>query len=323
MKSLPLIILALAGVAGVVLALAQSESPVSVEIRLWESVDDPRVNYISARPEGGSWRPFGTVHLPLDGGFSNDGRFRYRNITISVESNAERPEDCGPGPGRALAPAKVEVRIWEGVHEPAVNYMSARPEGGSWRPFGTVLLALRDGFSANGRYRYADFDVSVTAPDGWGQPVECEVPEPTMTPTATPSPTPTPTQTPTSTPTEAPTSTPARASTATAVSGTQSRSTLPSPTASPTAVAATEVPEETCETPPDLQASLDALVAEQARQRQELVAQQAAEMAELERAGGSPEEVASLQGSHAAALSAFDVNAAFDYIMASVRRCPA
>ena len=61
---------------------------VNIEIRVWESTSDPMLNYISARPEGGSWRVLGTI--PLGRGNASayeetsNGRFRYSDITLAV-----------------------------------------------------------------------------------------------------------------------------------------------------------------------------------------------------------------------------------------------
>ena len=61
---------------------------VNIEIRVWESTSDPTLNYISARPEGGSWRVLGTI--PLGRGDASayeetsNGRFRYSDITLAV-----------------------------------------------------------------------------------------------------------------------------------------------------------------------------------------------------------------------------------------------
>lgn len=93
--------------------------------------------------------------------------------------------------------ANVEVRVWEDVNDPERNYISARPEGGSWRTLGTIPLPLTDGVSSSGRFRYGDITLAVPLPTA----------EPTPTPTARPTPTPTARPTPTPTPTPAPTQT--------------------------------------------------------------------------------------------------------------------
>ena len=81
------ILIALAGALTITItafAFAQSSGTTNVEVRVWEDVNDPLRNYISARPEGGSWRTLGTIPLPLDDGISSSGRFRYGDITLAV-----------------------------------------------------------------------------------------------------------------------------------------------------------------------------------------------------------------------------------------------
>ena len=54
---------------------------VTVEVRVWQDVFNPRNLYISARASRGSWLTLGTVPLALDRG---DGRFRYSDIRIDA-----------------------------------------------------------------------------------------------------------------------------------------------------------------------------------------------------------------------------------------------
>ena len=148
--------------------MAQQGDTTDIHIRLWEGANDPAANYISVRPEGASWRDFSTVRVALDDGVSSNGRYRYGDVTVNVA-----PE----GPGGWQVP--VAIRVWERVSDPAVNYISVRPEGASWNDFGTVRVQL-DGVSSSGRYRFGDVTVNVTLPS----------PDPTPTPTPTPPPTP-------------------------------------------------------------------------------------------------------------------------------------
>ena len=78
----------------VVSVAAQSRVTKNVEIRVWESTADATNNFISARPEGGSWRTLGTIPIPLDGETST-GTFRYGDITLGVP--IELPEPEAPG----------------------------------------------------------------------------------------------------------------------------------------------------------------------------------------------------------------------------------
>ena len=99
------IIVALVAVIAVggAVAFAQSSRTANVEVRVWEDVNDPERNYISARPEGGSWRTLGTIPLPLTDGVSSSGRFRYGDITLAVplpEQAAAPTATPSPAPAR-------------------------------------------------------------------------------------------------------------------------------------------------------------------------------------------------------------------------------
>ncbi len=120
----------------------------NVEVRVWQRIGDPLSIAISARPEGGSWSTLGTIPLPLDGGVSSSGRYRYGDIAVAV-------------PLPVAEPATVEVRIWQRIASPLDIFISARPEGGSWDTIGTIPLPLDDGISRSGRYRYGDITVAV------------------------------------------------------------------------------------------------------------------------------------------------------------------
>ena len=63
----------------------------------------------------------------------------------------------------------IEVRVWESTSNPTSNYISARPEGGSWRTLGTIPLgeypASTYEWTSNGRFRYSDIRLLVPLPD--------------------------------------------------------------------------------------------------------------------------------------------------------------
>ena len=65
------------------LALVMGQQRATVEVRVWEDVNDPERNYISARAAGGSWRDLGTVSLDMSG-ISESGRYRYGDIELAV-----------------------------------------------------------------------------------------------------------------------------------------------------------------------------------------------------------------------------------------------
>ena len=138
-------ILALAAVVVALVATgvdAQSGATANVEVRVWQRVSDAQALYISARPEGGSWRTLGTI--PLGRGeasayrTTSNGRWRYSDIAI----------------------AGVGVRVWQRVSATRSLYISARPRGGSWATLGTIPLDM-SGRSSTGTFRYGDIAVRV------------------------------------------------------------------------------------------------------------------------------------------------------------------
>ena len=137
----------LVGVAVAGPAMAQGGgSAATVEVRVWQNVDDDRDLYVSARPAGGSWRALGTVPLALDGGVSDEGAYRYGDVALAL-----------PLPGGESM--NVQLRVWQNVDEGWRFSISARPAGGPWP--GTRSLLPDDGLSASGRYRYGDITLAL------------------------------------------------------------------------------------------------------------------------------------------------------------------
>ena len=161
------LLVVLAGLAGIIgITAADARNPVvTIEVRVWQDVNDERAVYVSARPEGGSWETLGTRSLPLDDGTSSSGRFRYGNIDVTV------PLEDG-------ATTDVAVRVWQDVNDERDVYLSARPEGGSWGTLGTLPLFLDD-TSSSGRFRYGDARLGVLTPRG--EPAWASIPVPPVT----------------------------------------------------------------------------------------------------------------------------------------------
>ena len=84
-----LLVAALAlSIAGVV---AQTQRTATVEVRVWEDVDDPTQHLVSHRPQGGEW----SVAQPLPelyDGFVQGGRYRFRDAFV----NATVPQPLPP-----------------------------------------------------------------------------------------------------------------------------------------------------------------------------------------------------------------------------------
>jgi len=145
------VLAALLGVVVVAVGSAQEADTATVEVRVWQNVEDLEDIRISARPAGGSWRTLGTIPLPLDQ-MTDSGTFAYGDIDLPVSL-----------PGRAT-PATVEVRVWQRVQDLSRVYISARPAGGSWRTLGTIALPLDDGFSSSGTFQFGDIALDVPVP---------------------------------------------------------------------------------------------------------------------------------------------------------------
>ena len=74
----------------------------TVEVRVWQDVEDSSRIYVSARPAGGDWRVLGTTALPLDDGLSSTGRYRYGDLSVSVAVRS--PVVQVPGEGEHSLP---------------------------------------------------------------------------------------------------------------------------------------------------------------------------------------------------------------------------
>ena len=133
-------------VAGTAMAQGGGGEAASVEVRVWQHVDDERDLYLSARPAGGSWRTLGTVPLALDGLTASEG-YRYGDIALAL------PEGEGE--------AEVEVRVWQDASLRTGIFASVRLAGGAWSVPGTAALPLDDGLATNGRYRYGDISLAI------------------------------------------------------------------------------------------------------------------------------------------------------------------
>ena len=75
--------LAVAVALSVAGAVAQVQRTSTVEVRVWEDIEDPTRQMVSSRVAGGEWRP--AVELSnLYDGFVQAGRFRYRDVWVGA-----------------------------------------------------------------------------------------------------------------------------------------------------------------------------------------------------------------------------------------------
>ena len=78
------------------------------------------------------------------------------------------------GAAQGEATARIEVRVLQNVEDGREIHIGARPADGLWQTLGRIPLALDDGFSPRGRYRYGDISVDVRLPNR-STPVTVEV----------------------------------------------------------------------------------------------------------------------------------------------------
>ncbi|MCY4639465.1 MAG: hypothetical protein OXC94_03885 [Chloroflexi bacterium] len=133
---------ALAAAPGGTAAATPGPLEVVVELRVWQRVTDEGDIWVSARARGGDWRTLGTIPFPLEQGGYPDGRYRYSDLTV----------------------AGAELRLWRVRGEPAVVFACPdrceAPRTLHTLPLGVVPLALDDGHSTGGWYRYGDLTLA-------------------------------------------------------------------------------------------------------------------------------------------------------------------
>lgn len=76
---------------------------VTVQVRVWQRVNDAAVLYISARATGGSWHDLGTVPLDLNG-LSAFGRYRYTDTALPVPIPVPEEPSAAPTPSPTPTP---------------------------------------------------------------------------------------------------------------------------------------------------------------------------------------------------------------------------
>ena len=142
---------ALLGLVVVPASGAQGEPTVTVEVRVFQNVEDGREIHIGARPAGGLWQTLGRIPLALDDGVSETG-YRYGDIALDVPL------------ANWASPVTVEVWVWQDVRDDQNIYISARGSLGEWDTLGTISLPLDDGLTPDRTLRYGDVRLEVPLP---------------------------------------------------------------------------------------------------------------------------------------------------------------
>ncbi len=120
-------------------------APLTVQVRVWQHVEDERDIHVSARGSPGSWRTLGTVALALDARDGPDDCCHAGGVTIEVplptgETRAPlryRFDPAGeatePGSYAFLtAPVAQEITTYEGLRHDAASVVIEVDENGEW-----------------------------------------------------------------------------------------------------------------------------------------------------------------------------------------------
>lgn len=159
-----LALVAAVGVAGRAVAGSDDAGggePVFVELRVWQHVDEWQELWVSARPRGGSWHTLGTVPLAFGrqtDPFVIEERCRYADVEVGgVGFRVWRQWGVGPPlPPGVEEPRSVHIEACPSLCEPLPQVRLP-----AWGPLGMTPLALDDGHSRSGRYRYGDLTVAI------------------------------------------------------------------------------------------------------------------------------------------------------------------
>ncbi len=144
-----------------------------IQLRVWQRVDDPEELWLSIREAGGRWDEVGTFRL-TNASDSGPRHSPTADYPVTVEADEVVLQYGGPGihPGRHLAYwsgsrllQRFDLRIWQRLGDPNLIWIELlrgnndRPSHPWWSPLGVTPLALDDGFSSRGHYRYGNLEI--------------------------------------------------------------------------------------------------------------------------------------------------------------------
>ena len=87
-----------------------------VEVRLWESAADPSENHLSIRARGGDWSTVGTLPVATTDGVSEDGRYRYGDLTVVLPISVDTPDQVPLGNAESSGHWSVS-RLYDSIYD--------------------------------------------------------------------------------------------------------------------------------------------------------------------------------------------------------------
>lgn len=107
-------LVALIAVGGALAAFAQTRTVDRVvEVRVWESVEDPSRNYLSIRARGGSWVDTHAIDLSET---TEDGRSRYVDLAYALPVSVPGPDQLMLGMEQSSGHWSVN-RLYDPIHD--------------------------------------------------------------------------------------------------------------------------------------------------------------------------------------------------------------
>ena len=109
-------LVAVIAVGGALAAFAQSRTVDRVvEVRVWESTEDPSRNYLSVRARGGDWDLIGTHGVDLSE-TTEDGRLRYADLAYTLPVSLAGPDEMALGTAEAAGHWSIS-RIYDPIYD--------------------------------------------------------------------------------------------------------------------------------------------------------------------------------------------------------------
>ena len=120
-------LVAVIAVGGALAAFAQSRTVDRVvEVRVWESAEDPSRNYLSIRARGGSWNVIDTHAVDLTE-TTDDGRFHYADLAYALPISVPGPDELMLGTQESSGHWSIST-LYDPIYEQETVLATLAPE---------------------------------------------------------------------------------------------------------------------------------------------------------------------------------------------------
>ena len=87
-----------------------------LEVRVWESVDDPSENHLSIRSRGGDWSTVGTLEVPMGDGPEDGGGYRFGDLTVVLPVSVDGPDQVALGTAESSGHWSIS-RLYDSIYD--------------------------------------------------------------------------------------------------------------------------------------------------------------------------------------------------------------